>query len=631
MVTRVSAPYLGRAAFHARVGVLGAAALAVFVLLGLRLWSLQVLQGDVYARQARAEETRLVALPAERGTIVDAEGRVLAGSAGELDVTADPELIGRTTAGGWVPTVDGQRLLRRLAAVAGTNAAVLISRIRSDLMRSPFAPATVLSAVPEPLASYLGERAGSFPGLAVTEVPVRGFPEGRLGGTFLGLLGQAGPGETVGRSGVEASYDSLLNGGVTEDRVHVDALGREVGTLRSGKPSRSVGTLQLTISARLQGAAQQALAYGIREAHVAGYPAAHAGAAVVMNPRTGAVEALASAPELDQAAAAGDPAYLRRVLHEAGGPLLDRATEGLYPLGSTFKPVVAEAALSAGLITPSTVLPCVASLTVGGIVFHNVESWVDASLTLPQALQISCDTWFYRLGEDFFFRQQRGQPGIQRWARLFGFGGPTGLDVPGEAAGIVPTPAWLERTLRQSWYEGDSVNLSIGQGFLEATPLQLAVAYSALANGGTVVRPHVGEAVIRDGRRSVLAFPPVRRLRLRGLGAIDQGLYLAANAPGGTSAAVFAGSPVVVAGKTGTAQTSTGSDDSWYASWAPARNPKVVVVVLIEHGGFGADAAAPAARRIYDAIFRPRRPAGPRSLASARTGPRLPGSAAARG
>src|SRR5262249_12145412 len=184
-------------------------------------------------------------------------------------------------------------------------------------------------------------------------------------------------------------------------------------------------------------------------------------------------------------------------------------------------------------------------------------------------------------------------------------------------------PAWLERTLQQSWYEGDSVNLSIGQGFLEATPLQLAVAYSALANGGTVVRPHVGEAVIRDGRRSSLSFPPVRRLHLRGLGAIDRGLYLAANAPGGTSASVFAGSPVTVAGKTGTAQTSTGSDDSWYASWAPARDPKVVVVVLIEHGGFGADAAAPAAHRIYDAIFATRRrPAGPRSLVSA--GPARP-------
>jgi penicillin-binding protein 2 len=494
-------------------------------------------------------------------------------------------------------------------------------------VQSPFAPATVLSAVPEPLASYLSERAESFRGVAVTAVPARGYPQGKLGGTFLGLLGEAGPAETVGRSGVEAAYDWVLNGGVTTGRVPVDALGREVGPLRSGKRSRPTGTVQLTISTRLQRAAQQALAYGIHEAHVAGYQDAHAGAAVVMNPRTGAVEALASAPELDQAAAATDPAYLRRVLAEPGGPLLDRATEGLYPLGSTFKPVVAEAALAAGLITPSSTLPCVGSLTVGGIVFHNVESWVDARLTLPQALQISCDTWFYRLGEEFF-----GRSGIQDWARRFGFGRPTGLDVPGESAGIVPTPAWLERTLRQHWFEGDSVNLSIGQGFLEATPLQLAVAYSALANGGTVVRPHVGEAVTRDGRRSVLSFPPIRTLHLRGLGAIDRGLYLAANAPGGTSAAVFAGSQVVVAGKTGTAQTSTGSDDSWYASWAPAGDPKVVVVVLIEHGGFGADAAAPAARRIYDAIFRrPGRAAGPRTLASARRVRPRPGSAAARG
>ena len=246
-----------------------------------------------------------------------------------------------------------------------------------------------------------------------------------------------------------------------------------------------------------------------------------------------------------------------------GQPLLNRAVQGAYPLGSTFKPIVAEAALASGLITPWTEIPCTGSLTVGSIVFHNVEAGANALLTLPQALSISCDTWFYRLGTQFYARpQDDGKLAIQSWATRFGLGAPTGVDLPGEAPGIVPTPAWLQASFsapwERLWYEGDSVNLSIGQGFLTATPLQLAVAYSALANGGTVVRPHVADAVLAPGGRVLrrLRFPPVRRLPLVSVQAIRDGLYMAAHQ--GTSAAVFGDFPVPVAGKTGTAQTPSG-------------------------------------------------------------------------
>jgi penicillin-binding protein 2 len=292
-----------------------------------------------------------------------------------------------------------------------------------------------------------------------------------------------------------------------------------------------------------------------------------------------------------------------------GDSLLNRATQGLYPAGSTFKPIVAEAALASGLITPSSTLACTSSFQVGNVVFHNVEAGINASLNLPQALAISCDTWFYRLGAELYWRQVNGHLDIQRWARLLGLGHPTGLDIPGESAGIVPTPGWLRRTFRKPWqriwYEGYSVNLAIGQGYLAITPLQLAVAYAALANGGSIVKPHVGKAVLSEGGRARVRFKfrPRRRLRLVDVGAIRDGLFAAAHSPGGTSAAVFGGFPVPVAGKTGTAQVPSGSDDSWYASWAPAYNPRVVVVVLIEHGGFGAEAAAPAAKEIYSAFF----------------------------
>lgn len=619
LLSPVRQPFVGGPAFLGRVALLAGAALVAFGVLAVRLWAVAVIDRQHYVRSAARETTRVVRLPAGRGTIIDREGVVLADTTGSTVVTADVRALGSGSDSGWRPDAYGRRLLARLGSLTSTGEAVFVARIRADLVQDPYAPAVVLGGVSEPLASYLSERASEFRGLNVASEPTRRYPQGALGGSFLGLLGQltaseiarrsypwARPGELVGQSGIEAAYDQVLNGGFELGTVHVDALGVQVGAIEPTPPDSSgPETLQLTIDTRLQRAAEQALRDGISQAHAAGYRDADGGAAIVMNPQTGAIEALASSPELDQSAAAGDPAYLESLLNSDGAlsPLYNQATQGLFPLGSTFKPVVAEAALSAGLITGTSTLPCVGSLTVGGIVFHNVESWIDASLDLPQALEISCDTWFYRLGEDFFALQQQGQLDIQHWAELFGFGSPTGIDIPGESAGIVPTPEWLEHSDHEAWYEGDSVNLSIGQGFLEATPLQLAVAYSALANGGTVVRPHLAEAVLHGGQRTVLRFPPVRHLKLLDLGAIDQGLYLAAHAPEGTSAPVFADYPVPVAGKTGTAQTAGGSDDSWYASWAPASHPKVVVVVLIEHGGYGADAAAPAAREIYDAIF----------------------------
>ena len=326
-----------------------------------------------------------------------------------------------------------------------------------------------------------------------------------------------------------------------------------------------------------------------------------------MNPRTGGIYALASYPTYNQVAAANDPAYRNSLYHStsANPPLLDLATQGLYPTGSTFKPIVAEAALTQGLITPETSLLCSGSFALGKFVFHNVEAGVYSYMSLHTALAESCDTWFYRLGNLVYLHEPGGRDlAIQQWARLLGLGHPTGLDLPGEVAGIVPTPAWLQRTQHIPWYEGQTINLAIGQGLLAVTPLQLAVAYSALANGGTVVRPHVGDAVIEDGSVRTLKFPPVRHLRMTDLSAIQQGLYEAAHSPAGTSAAVFANFPVPVAGKTGTAQMPYGSDTSWYASWAPATDPKVVVVVLVVHGGFGEQAAAPAAKEIYQAFFR---------------------------
>jgi penicillin-binding protein 2 len=625
-LSTVRAPFFRSAHFFLRVGVLSMVALGVFAFLALRLWSLQVLHGAEYASTAQRQVVRTIDLPGTRAEIVDARGRPLATTDGRLVVAANVDALGRLDLHGrWHPSAAGVQTLGRLHRLTHVPLGTLLARIRKGVARSPFAHAVVVPRLSRPLAFFLDERAARYPGLYVEALPVRGYPQRALGSEFLGLLGEVSPdelhqrgyrraraGELVGQSGVEATYDHLLNAGFRRARVRVNSIGRTVGPLRLLPSSRELPQLRLSIDTRLQIAAQRAIRDGINLAHKAGHADADAGAAVVMNPSTGALYALASYPDFNQSRAARSPRYLARLLQgrAPGHSLLDRATQGLYPTGSTFKPIVAEAALADGLITPYSILPCTGSLTVGNMVFHNVEPAINASLNLPQALEISCDTWFYRLGVLFYQRQQQGDAAMQRWARALGLGHPTGLDVPGEASGVVPTPAWLRRTFSQPWariwYEGTSVNLSIGQGYLAVTPLQLAVAYSALANGGTVVRPHVADALVGAHGRRTLSFRPRAHLHLHDVWAIRQGLYEAAHAPGGTSTAIFGNFPVAVDGKTGTAQAPSGSDHSWYASWAPAVHPRVVVVVLIEHGGFGVEAAAPAARDIYRAFFRVR-------------------------
>lgn len=625
-ISSLEAEYFRRPAFYVRVGALGLVAGALFTVLFLRLWSLQVIQGAHLSRAAQSQSFRTIHLPTARGPIIDRNGRPLAGTTGQLVVTADAAALGTIDADGrWKPTLAGRERLGRLARLAHVPRWQLLDAVRKGVRRDPFAPAIVIPRASRGLSFYLNERSRSFGGLQATTFPDRWYPQHAFGSEFLGLLGEvsspeldlaryrgARPGEIVGQSGVEAMYDRFLNGGFATSRVRVDARGDVLGPPRPVFRRRRDHGLRLTIDVRLQQAAERAVRDGIMFAHRAGHSDANAGAAVVMNPRTGSIYALASHPSFNQAEAARDPVY-RAGLYAGdarGTPLLNRATQGLYPTGSTFKPIVAEAALATGLITPASTIPCTGSLTVGNVVFHNVEPAINADLNLDQALAISCDTWFYRLGTMFYARQAAtGALDLQRWATRLGLGHPTGIDLPGEYGGVVPTPGWLQRTFsdpaQRIWYEGYSVNLSIGQGYLAVTPLQLAVAYSALANGGVIVRPHVARAILASSGHVLrrLRFRSRGRVRLTDVEAIRRGLFDAAHAADGTSASVFGSFPVPVAGKTGTAQTPTGSDHSWYASWAPAANPRVVVVVLIEHGGFGVESAAPAAREIYRAFF----------------------------
>lgn len=589
-----------------RVAILGGIALVLFAIIFFRLWYLQVLSGDKYLAEANDNRVREVKVEAPRGQIVDRNGTVLVDNRTALAVQLAPQQL---------PKVQARRLreTRRLAEVLGTRPGTLRKKIAHDSKELPFSPVTLKTDVSLDTVLYLQENQTRFPGVEVERVFLRKYPHDTIGAHLFGTIGEVTKqqlkesryngvqlGDRVGQSGIEYQYDRYLRGRNGASRIQVDALGRPKGELSIREPVPGK-QLRLSIDLGVQKAAQAALAgYG------------KPGGFVAMDPRDGSVIALGSNPSFNpNVFAKGVSASVYKRLQDPnnGAPLADRAIQGLYPTGSTFKLISATAALQSGLLTPSTVLFDGGSLNVGGISFRNAGGASYGALALPRALQVSSDVFFYRVG---LMADQHGGDIIQKWARRLGIGRPTGIDLPGEVAGLVPSPAWRNRLFRKHltdrpWTPGDNINFAVGQGDLQADPLQMAVAYSAIANGGKVVTPHIGMRVEdSDGRTLQEIDPgPKRRLDISSVtrNAIISGLRAAANDPGGTSQPVFAGFPITVAGKTGTAERGAQGDQSWYVVMAPYNDPRIVVAVTIERGGFGAQAAAPAARKILASYF----------------------------
>jgi penicillin-binding protein 2 len=374
--------------------------------------------------------------------------------------------------------------------------------------------------------------------------------------------------------------------------------------------------------------------HGIEVTQDNGAWAADAGAIVAIDPRNGAVRAMASYPTFDPRVYVGkpNPSALRPLLDQevaeaANFPGLNRAIAGLYPPGSTWKPVTALAAMRERLVSAYSPLPCTGAMEIDETTFKNWNPYVNEQMTLPKALAASCDTYFYQLGLNFYdLPAQYGSP-LQKWAAAFGFGKPTGLDVGGEQGGLLPTPEWRRKTytkeryprtwqVDQLWKSGDSVQLAIGQKDLLVTPLQMARFYALIANGGKLVTPHlvsrVEEADNRGAVRGVFA-PPSRLVHVdpAELRAVREGLYLATHASYGTSSGVFGNFPVDIAGKTGTAEkfVDLGSfgrmmDQAWWCGYGPAdAAAELVVCVVIENGGHGGTAAAPAALKVFESYF----------------------------
>jgi penicillin-binding protein 2 len=591
-----------------RVAIIGGVALVAFAVIFFRLWFLQVLSGDKYLAEANDNRVREIKVQAPRGEIVDREGRVLVrnrvGYAVKVTPASLPEDLG-----------ERREMYARLGRVLAMRPRRIERRVERQLRALPFATATVKTDVPETLFAYLLERQERFPGVTIERVFLRQYPHHEVGAHLFGTVGEVTAeqldteryrgvdmGDRVGQSGIEAEYDRFLRGRNGASRVQVDALGNLSRELRRREPQQG-RQLRLSVDLDVQRVGQEALASGTG-----------AGAFAVMDVRNGQVVALGSQPSFDpnifaKAVRASD---YRRLNSEAyGKPLFNRAIQGGYPTGSTFKLITATAALESGLITPDTVLFDGGSLTIGNIVFKNAGGAAYGALALPQALTVSSDVFFYQLGRDM---DGRGHGlALQRWARRLGIGRLTGIDLPAEEPGHIPTPRWRNRLFKKDltdrpWSVGDNVNLSVGQGDLAANPLQMAVAYATIANGGRVLRPRLGMRIEDSAGRALqqLEAPTARRPKIDQSfrQAILEGLYGAANSGGGTSTEVFAGFPIPVAGKTGTAEKGLGREDqSWYVALAPYPDPKYVVAVTDEAGGFGAETAAPMARRILAELF----------------------------
>jgi penicillin-binding protein 2 len=649
---RVESPYRFTPQLALRIGIFGVVALAAFAVLFFRLWALQVLSGPQYLRAALDNQLRSVRIEAPRGQIVDRNGRVLVDNLPGTAVELYPADLPDT----WKARY-GE--LKRLSSVVN----VPVRQILLDIKRrgnDPITPVVVREDVKRTAPiDYLYEHMDDFPGVHIADTFLRGYPQGRTAAQLLGYVNEISAGQLkqlqkkgyaagdkIGEAGVEATYDSYLRGQAGLAQLRVDSLGHPRSQFQTKRQPVAGSSIQLTIDLKLQQAAENAIRYGINKALLNQQWQADGGAIVAMNPSNGAILAMASYPTYNprvytghvttkRLAAAG---LLATTAKAHNYPSLNRATSGVYPAGSTFKPVTALAALETHtLASPATELPCTGSFSVpnqfGGPpqVFHNVDPFIDETMTLPTALAVSCDTWFYQLGYDFYKAPPSAGHPMQAWAAKFGFGRKTGIDVGPESSGLLPTPEWRRRTftaktdpsnwqIDREWKPGDSVQLAIGQKDLLVTPLQMARFYALIANGGKLVRPHVVQDVEQGNGnphsppRIIHTFtPPAPQpvgLDPYYLQAVQDGLYQATHSSVGTGYPVFGGFPVQIAGKTGTAQKNPNTsqlDQSWWCGYGPANGtepPALVVCALIENGGFGADAAAPAALQVFKEFFR---------------------------
>jgi penicillin-binding protein 2 len=578
--------------------------LAVWILLMTRLFYLQVVQVERYALVAERNSVRTHRVQAPRGMILDRHGEILVDARPALGITLVPS-----------ETEDLELTLRRVARLASVDESELLVRLGRPTGAARFKQQRVLDDLDRAAFARVDERLWALPGVHSEYRTLRDYRYGETGAHLLGWLGEIDAeqlenreyqgyraGDVVGRKGIEKLLERELRGRPGGENWLVDAHGRELEQLSAVEPQPGLN-VTLTLDRRMQQEAEKALD-----------ELGKAGAVVGLDPRSGEVRVLASRPAFDpnHFASGVDAAEWKALSDDTRAPLHFRPLQGQYPPGSTYKLVTAIAGLEEGVIRPGMQVTCAGSFRLGRRSYRCWRRGGHGVMDVHKALVQSCDVFFYRVGLEV------GVDRLAYYARSLGFGARTGLELPGETPGLVPTSAWKERRFGEPWMEGETVSVSIGQGFNLWTPLQLASAYGAVAAGGMRWRPFLVKRVQQpDGTLLREVTPesaeplPFKEQTLQIVRAALRGVVHEPRGTGGAMRNLPGG--VEAGGKTGTAQVvgmkgempedeslipEQYRDHAWFVTYLPAENPRLVLAVLVEHGGHGGSAAAPVAARV---------------------------------
>jgi penicillin-binding protein 2 len=585
-----------------------------FLTLFARLWDLQVIKGNELRRLSENNRIRIRENPADRGMILDRNRNILAHNRPSFEVYLVPEDVKRD------PEVIG-----RVVDLLSMGQDEIQSRIQSQKRRAPFKPVKVKSDIDwEDLARLEFNRV-HLPGLIVDVRPRRAYNYGALASHLLGYIGEVDENELkqakempyrmgadVGKYGIEQRWEPDLRGIDGGRQIEVDAVGREIKPLQTVDPLPGNNVI-LTIDLELQKVAEEAF----QDKN---------GALIAMDLRTGRILAMVSRPYFDPSVFARNitSEEWKSLVDNPFNPLQNKTIQGQYPPGSVFKIITAIAGLESGVITPDTQLTCAGSFTYGNRDFRCFKREGHGTLSLHRAIVESCDVYFYQVG------LKAGVDRIAQVAHEFGLGQITGIPLPHEKSGTIPSSSWKKKRYGQPWYSGETLSVSVGQGYVNATPLQLSMLLAGVANGGKRFLPQIVERVENVYGKSLKEYPPVEigkaAISERTLQVVQEALRGVVNEPQGTGgAAAIKG--IQVAGKTGTAQVVRMEknfrrgdtqrlafefrDHAWFAAYAPFEDPKISVAVLVEHGGYGGAAAAPIAKKVIEKYLGVDAPPGP--------------------
>lgn len=580
----------------------------VFAMLLTRLFYLQILRGDDFRRQSENNYVRVMAMPAVRGAIFDRAGVLIADNRAAFSISFVRE-----------DTQEPKKVLSRLAQIMGKGPEFASEQYEIARRQPAFKAVLIQRDADRDLVAAVEARKLELPGVVIAVAPTRHYPGIENASHLIGYLSEindrelrsgryplARAGDFIGKSGVEKAYESYFSGRRGTRCVQVDALGRSVQCLKTAEavPGADV---YLTIDYPLQTKTEELLQDKV-------------GAAVAVDPNNGRVLAMVSKPSFDPNLFVEgiDRQEWSRLVTDEFKPLENKVIQGQYPPGSIYKLITAIAGLEEGQITPDTEFYCTGKYHFGNRDYRCWKRGGHGSVRLRKAIAQSCDVYFFRVG------QSLGVNRLAKYAKSGGLGAPTGIGLGKEATGLIPTAEWKLRRFRVPWQRGETLSISIGQGFDLVTPMQMACLYAAVGNGGTLYRPHVVDRIVGyDGTRGFRSIPEVTgklQASEKTLALVREGLVAVVNEPSGT--AWVARLPnIVIAGKTGTAQVvgmkETGSklaekdipfkyrDHAWFVSYAPADNPKIAVAVLVEHGGHGSSAAGPVAREMIRTYLMP--------------------------